>query len=200
MFTDLIEKEIPISVLMNGPAITELSLVVLGVLALSGIYPAWLAAAIRTKGLVDKQVNVKSKRLLQKSLMTFQFAITVFLVVCSVLIFRQVKFMSEKDLGFDQDLLVSLKLEDKALQEQIDVIKNVMREVPGMLKATASGESLPSDMNNGAEMYWGESGDEHHFIYIVAVDELFLMHWVFLYWRVKILQPHLTHLFQDLLF
>jgi putative ABC transport system permease protein len=173
IFNDLLEKEMPISILMSGEAITQLGGVVLIMVALSGVYPAFMVGRIRTRGLVDKQATVRSKRLLQKSLVTFQFAITVFLVVCSVLIFRQVNYMSEKDLGFDKDQLVSIKVEDKSLQEQIDVIKNVMKDVPGVLKVTASGESLPSDMNNGAELYWGESGDEHHFVYIIAVDEYF---------------------------
>ncbi len=173
MFNDLIGKEMPLSVLTNWEAATQMTMVVIGVVLLSGIYPAWLAGSIRTRGLVDKQASFRTKRLLQKGLVTFQFAITVFLVVSSVLIFRQVRFMSEKDLGFDKDLLVSIKVEDKALQEKIDVIKNVMHEVPGVLQVTASGESLPSDMNNGAEMYWGESEDEHHFVFIIAVDELF---------------------------
>lgn len=173
MFNDLIGKEIPFSALTNRGAMVQMITVVMGVVLLSGIYPAWLAGSIRTSALVDKQNSVRSKRLLQKGLVTFQFAITVFLVVSSVLIFRQVRFMSEKDLGFDKDQLVSIKVEDKALQEKIDVIKNVMHEVSGVMQVTASGESLPSDMNNGAEMYWGESEDDHHFVYIIAVDELF---------------------------
>ena len=173
MFNDLLGKTMPMALLFGWEAIAQISLVVLGVILLSGIYPAWLAGSMCTKGLIDKQGTLRSKRFLQKSLVTFQFAITVFLVVSSVLIFRQVDFMSKKDLGFDKDMLVSVKVEDKALQEKIDVIKNVMKEVPGVVQATASGESLPSDMNNGAEMYWGESDDEHHFAYIIAVDEFF---------------------------
>lgn len=172
-FSDLIGKEMPLSILINWGAMTQISLVIIGVMLLSGSYPAWLAGTIQTRGLVDKQGTLTSRRLLQKSLVTFQFAITVFLVVSSVLIFRQVRFMSEKDLGFNKEMLVSIKVEDKALQEKIDVIKQVMKEKPGVIQATASGETLPSDMNNGAEMYWGTSEDEHHFVYIIAVDELF---------------------------
>ncbi len=173
MFNEMLDREMPISLLTSWESIFQLITVVIAVVALSGLYPAWLAGSIRLKGLVDKQVASRGKRWLQKSLVTFQFGVTVFLVVSSVLIFRQVRYMSEKDLGFNKDLLVSVKVEDKALQQKINVIKGVMQEVPGVLQATASGESLPSDMNNGAEMYWGELGDEHHFVYIVSVDELF---------------------------
>lgn len=173
MFNDLLGKEMPISVLTSWDAIAQVSVVMFIAIVIYGTYPAWLAARIRTKGLVDKQLTIRSKRLIQKGLVAFQFAITVFLMVSSVLIFRQVSFMSDKNLGFNQDQLVSLKVEDKASQEKINVIKNVMKAVPGVIEASAAGESLPSDMNNGAEMRWGNSEDAHEFTYIVSVDEFF---------------------------
>lgn len=172
-FVDGLGKEIPLSILLDWDAVFLLGVVLIVVAVLSGLYPAWLATSIRTKGLVDKKTFSQGKRFLQKGLVTFQFAIAVFLVVSSVLIFRQVHFMTQKDLGFDQEHLVTIKVEDKALQEKINVIRKAMSQVPGVKVATASGESLPSDMNNGAELYWGEMEDEHHFVYIVAIDELF---------------------------
>ena len=171
LFTDTIGKEIPMAILWDRQAVLWLVSVVLGCTLLSGLYPAWMASKIRSKGLVDKQASVKGKRLLQKGLVTFQFAIAVFLVTSSVLIFRQVRYVSQKDLGFDQSHLVSIKLEDRALQDKIDVIKEAMAQVNGVTMSTASGEALPSALNSGAEMFWGPSDEIHHFVKIVAIDE-----------------------------
>lgn len=173
IFNELLDKPIPGSLMVSWDTVTHLGLALLCVVIFSSVHPAWLAASHRTKALADKHTTVQSKRLLQKGLVTFQFAITVFLVVSSVLIFRQVSFMTQTDLGFDKSHLVTVKVEDKALQQKINVIRSAMLEIPNVNQATATGESLPSAMNNGAEMHWGTSGDGHHFVNIVAIDEYF---------------------------
>ena len=173
IFIDAIGKPIPISILFEWDAISILALVLISCALISGLYPAWLATSIRNSSLIDKQSLALGKHRMQKGLVTFQFGIAVFLVVSSVLIFRQVDYMATKDLGFDKEQLVSIKVEDKVLQNKIDIIKQAMMNVGGVVAATASGETLPSAMNNGSEMYWGESDDDHHFVNIVAVDEVF---------------------------
>ncbi|TSD66894.1 FtsX-like permease family protein [Inquilinus sp. KBS0705] len=85
---------------------------VLGVLLVSiatGLYPAWFlsrpkpAVILRDKVSTDIRLN-----LLKKGLVVGQFAISVTIIVITIIVHNQINFMSSKDLGFDKNNLINI--------------------------------------------------------------------------------------------
>ena len=106
--------------------------------------------------------------------MTFQFAISVFLIISTFIIFQQVHYMTKINLGFNKEQLVSIKVEDRKLQDKIKLIRDEMANVAGIAGITISGESLPSDMNNTWDIRWeGLPNGESKPIHMVSVDPQF---------------------------
>ncbi len=76
---------------------------------IAGIYPAIILSRLMPVKILKGYTGQSSGRYsFKKILMVFQFSISAFLIVCTLIIYAQLKFISTKNLGFDKDqLLVS---------------------------------------------------------------------------------------------
>lgn len=78
---------------------------------LSGLYPAlYLSSRYVTPGKVRNE-NKKSESLLRQALVVFQFAVTVSVIACSLLVMAQMRFIQNAPLGFEKEnrIVVSIK-------------------------------------------------------------------------------------------
>lgn len=73
---------------------------------LTALYPAAYLSSFKLFNLVSNHSNFYAKNRLRSILVVCQFAITTWLICGSLVIFSQLKFMSDKDLGFDRDGLM----------------------------------------------------------------------------------------------
>ncbi|MEO9483056.1 MAG: FtsX-like permease family protein [Ekhidna sp.] len=77
---------------------------------LSGMYPALLVTRQKLAELIVKNANPKASiSLFRKGLIVFQFALSLFILISTVVVNRQMDFIKKKDLGFDADQVVTLK-------------------------------------------------------------------------------------------
>ncbi len=76
---------------------------------IAGFYPAIILSRLMpVKTLKGYTGHISSKFSFKKVLMVFQFAISAFLIICTFIIYSQLNFIRDKDLGFDKDqILVS---------------------------------------------------------------------------------------------
>lgn len=118
--------------------------------ALSGSYPAFVLSgfepAIALKGKAGASGWSKNFR---KALVVFQFAISVILIVCSTVVYMQLKFMQNHDLGFTSAQTLIINFEgDKAVQRNYKTIKNALMNIAGVKNVTAS-SNIPGDRKTG---------------------------------------------------
>lgn len=166
-FTLFISTSIPIETLLSPSfVIIYLGLALVLTLAAGG-YPAWLLSSLDMLKMIRGIHKKISRAQLRRILVIVQFGISAFLIICTLVIWDQINFMSNKSLGFNQEQLVVIPVESKDLQARIDVIKNEVSNLPGVASATISSESLPSEMNNRWGISWNP--DERMGIYVVSI-------------------------------
>ncbi len=111
----------------------------------SAIYPAILLARFKPlqvlKGVVKTGGNEMTIR---KGLVIFQFAITVGLIICSLVISRQMEFISQKNLGYDKEQLVYLQLPANDFLQRYQVAKNIFQQNSHVIGITA-GDVMDGD-------------------------------------------------------
>lgn len=103
------ELQITNSMLLTIPFITVLVALVAGFLA--GFYPALVLSGMKPLNILKGGVMVNGKRggsSLRKVLVTGQFAISIGLIIATIVVFQQLNFMQNKDIGLDKDHVVAL--------------------------------------------------------------------------------------------
>ncbi len=124
-------------------AISLLSLIIAGILA-SGVYPALLLSSTKMsavlKGIFSKNIG---NAWLRKSLVVFQFTISVGLIILTWMVSQQIRFMSQKDLGLNIDQVMMLNAPemsgwDSTFIDRMNTLKTEFKNIPGVEEATSS--------------------------------------------------------------
>jgi len=116
----------------------------------SGIYPAFILTAFSPVSVLQGKLAPTSRgTLAQKLLVVGQFAISIFLVICALTVFKQLQFMRGRALGFDleQKLVLRVKSNMEHLRQDYEAIKNDFLQNPSITGATVS-SSVPGDRTN----------------------------------------------------
>lgn len=138
----------------------SISAIILSTGILSGIYPSMVMTRYSPVGALARTLAGKGTHTFRKVLIVIQYCITVFLITGSVVIYLQFQFLKNYSLGFDQEQLINIPVNDRSLQARIEVMKGAFLQVGGVEKATVSGEALPAQMQNMWGFSWPGSPDE----------------------------------------
>jgi putative ABC transport system permease protein len=129
-FNQLTNEQLKADALFSAPFLSFSFLVTIIVSVLAGIYPALILTGFQpVKVLKGSFKNTGSGQALRKSLIVFQFAISVFLIVSTFIVQQQLYFLQHTKLGYDRDHIIVLPLDDK-MRNNLAVIKQQFRQNP----------------------------------------------------------------------
>jgi len=153
-FAQMTGKNLAFADFLRPSVLAGIGLVALLTGALAGAYPAVFLSSYRP-GTVLKDAPGSGARggHFRKALVVFQFALSGALIVGTIVIFGQVRYMKTKSLGFDRDHLVYFRLEG-ALRNDIESAKQELLRIPGVRSATAAVHSPIGIYNNGNGWDW----------------------------------------------
>jgi putative ABC transport system permease protein len=123
--------------------------IVIGILA--GIYPALVLSGFQPiKVLKNMKLAGSNASWLRQALVVIQFSLSVLLIVSTIIVFRQTKYLNKKDLGFDKEQVVYFQLHDslESNPKTLETFKSELRSSPGIVSVT-SGYGLPGDQFAG---------------------------------------------------
>jgi len=151
--------------MLGGLAQPAVFLPLLGLLVLvavgSGAYPAFLLTSFRPAAMFRGELDTAARGAwIQKALVVGQFAVSIFLVICSVTAFRQLGFMRGQALGFDlgKKLVLPVQSNISHLRRDYEAIKADFLKNPDILGATIS-SSVPGDIDEGGYYLTTREGD-----------------------------------------
>ena len=143
LFNHLTGKTMAFS-LLGGNTLLFLAGLILVVGLTAGFYPAFVLASFDPVEVLKGTLSPGSmSKRLRSILVVFQYAVSIIIIIGSIVVYRQMNFMERKDLGFDKDNLIVLRRSDAFWRQretyrdqimQIDGVQNAgfSRQVPGM--------------------------------------------------------------------
>ena len=140
-FNEVTGKEFSFMAVLQPKMLLTIGLVILVVGVLSGVYPALVLSRFEASNVLRGNLP-KLGRFgnLRRGLMLVQFIFSLFMIIGTISIYLQMKYMREKDLGFDQDQVVIVTVpQDTAVFNKLAYYKSELLEHPSIEKITGSG-------------------------------------------------------------
>jgi putative ABC transport system permease protein len=144
LFNTMAGKQIVINPLENGSVIIIFISITFFVGVLAGTYPAFFLSSFKpTSVLKGNFVSNFKGQLMRKGLVVFQFAIAFVIMVGTYVIYAQLDFMLNKNMGFDREQTVIVTMPRDSVGDES--IKNEMKQLAGVEAVTRIGE-IPGKM------------------------------------------------------
>ncbi|UCB53383.1 MAG: ABC transporter permease [Candidatus Zixiibacteriota bacterium] len=133
---------------------------------IAGSYPAFLLSSFRPVALLGRRFLAiplpgyrqrkasagMSRFSMRRVLVVAQFAISIFFIVCVIVIFNQLDYIGSKDMGLDPEFVVVLRTQGE-LARRSAALKNELLQNPNILSAAAVANGLES-WNSSAGVEW----------------------------------------------
>ncbi|MEP2026885.1 MAG: ABC transporter permease [Reichenbachiella sp.] len=145
IINDALSTSMQLSMLGN-PVILIIMLSILIVAGIfGGSYPAfYLSAFLPAEVLKGGKSKRSGNAFLRKTLVVVQFSISIFMLIGTGIIYDQMQFVSNKDLGFDKDQIVTFNFTNGDQRRKWDVLRSSILQDPNIKNAATTG-SIPGN-------------------------------------------------------
>lgn len=140
-------KETDMSALLQPAFLTGIVALIIFVGIVAGSYPAFYLTSFNAVEVLKGKIRagMKSKGV-RSMLVVFQFAISIFLIIFTIIVYQQLVFMQERDLGIDRHNVVVLQNANR-LGPNMESFKYALLRQPGIVKASYTNNDFPG-INN----------------------------------------------------
>ncbi len=146
-FNNLLGAKLVLNLFTNWYTVPTLVLFSLFVGILSGSYPAFFLSSFNIYEVLKGNVKNSMKNgKLRRVLVVFQFAVSILLIVCTMIMYRQIKFMLNKDVGFNKEQLIVINRAE-AIGPKMKAFKESVKKISGVVNITSS-TAVPNRTNN----------------------------------------------------
>ncbi|MCJ7679365.1 MAG: ABC transporter permease, partial [Candidatus Aminicenantes bacterium] len=141
-YEHLLGRSLDMPGLISPAAVPGLLALILTVGVLAGLYPAlYLSGFAPIQTLKGVFSVAGSKNRFRNILVVFQFAVSVVLVICTLLINNQLRFMKTMELGYRKENMLVINLPGNDLVSRTAEMRGKLLSVPGVTHVTASSEA-----------------------------------------------------------
>jgi putative ABC transport system permease protein len=149
----LTAKQISFNLFQNPGLVLFAAGLAVAVGILSGLYPAFFLSTARPAETLKSSPLARSSRTSFRLVTVVgQFAISIFLIACTVMVFKQLNFMRNQPLGFRMDHVIKIPVNEPLLRQFMN-LKSDLQSHPGILNVTA-GQSVPYDDDYKTSVDW----------------------------------------------
>jgi putative ABC transport system permease protein len=136
----------------------------------SGIYPAFVLSSFPPSQVLKGPLVAGAKApSFRKVLVVIQFSISIFLLICTSVMFKQLDYMRHKDMGLNTDQVINMELRG-GLRSNFRAIKNRLLQNPDILAVSATNGSYFKRFGTDKVTWEGKDPNERLFVSIHAVD------------------------------
>lgn len=140
VFNQLTDKHLSLNLLANYKIVLGLLVITLVTGLISGSYPALALASLQPLTVFRGGLQLGPRgAMLRKILITFTFVFAIAMIICTITLYSQLKYMQTKNLGYQKEDMVVIKIQGDLLREFESVKKDLLANADILALTASSG-------------------------------------------------------------
>ncbi len=175
LFSRLANTNINIDLLFQWKLTGALLALLLLLSVCAGLYPAIFLARFKSLDVFRNIIKAGKDNWLRKTLVTTQFALSVFLIIATIIVNNQMHYLGTKNLGFDKDQVVVLQLANTGLDvdNKSKGFITALKQNPSVISVSASNRVPGQGFNGYGIIPEGHTLNEHLLCSVFESDAAF---------------------------
>lgn len=161
-FNNLAEKQLTMDIAGNVSTVFLLVGIVLFTGLVSGSYPAFMLSSFKPANILrrGKLQSGSGGFILRKILVVGQFTATIVLIIGTIIMYKQLNFIRNKDIGLDRDHVVAISM-TRELRSNYRSFKHECKRNPNVINVSAA-RRYPTGIGHFNPVYWEGKGPEDY--------------------------------------
>ncbi len=142
---------------------------------LSGSYPALFLSSIKPSQVIKGNVGIRRSIFgIREILVIFQFAISIFLIIGTLILFKQIHYIMNRDIGLNRENVIRVPIY-KNITGHMEAFKNALLSGGNVINASYSDETPFSVASSTEDPVWpGKQEGSNLTFYIISADHDFI--------------------------
>jgi putative ABC transport system permease protein len=167
-FGDISGVPLQLGLLLTPSGLAVILALLLVIAFLSGVYPALILSGMEPLKALGKNIQIGGGAWLRKSLVVFQFFVSIGLLVATLIVQRQLDYMQSVNLGYDREEVVALSYHYN-MRKSVGSLKNELLQT-GAAQSVTLAADMPIYIKAGYKIFPGLDTDKEMMITGYSVD------------------------------
>lgn len=176
-FSQFVERQLTSDMLLDPNLITFWFVLILIYAVLTSLYPAiQILRQNPVKVLKSNKITSRETIGIRNSLIVIQFAISITLIAGTIILYQQLNYIKNKELGFQKENVVNIQIPDmnSELKKKYGTLKNELAKIPDVLDITYAQTALDKDNWGGGADWNGKPPEVDIPMYHLIVENNYL--------------------------
>lgn len=172
-FNRLFERSLSIDTLADPGMLLAVAAAGVGAGLLAGVYPALVLSRQKPSSILMGKYSFSASGVwLRKGLVVVQFVISAGLIICAIILQKQMEFIQSRDLGYNKEHVIVVRM-DRQTIDRVDALRNEFKQHPQVRSASVAYET-PTYIQGGYSIAPSIGDEQGTPVTALPADEHFL--------------------------